>query len=487
MPVPTLARLVGGEWRAPEDGRTIDVTDPADVRHVVARVPAMQAEDVPALYEAAVTGLKAWRRTPALERGAVLRRAADLLRERAPEIVTDLVAEMGKTTAEATVEVTKSADFFDYYASLARLPYGDLLHDARAQTQTSVRTEPVGVVLAITPWNDPLLTPARKLAPALFAGNAVILKPAMETPVVAVHLARALHDAGLPAGVLGLAVGRTDEISKALLSDHRLDALSFTGSTAVGRLLRRQLADSGVRLQTEMGGKNASVVFADADLELAVNTIAAAAFGQAGQRCTATSRVVVLREVADALIAGLVAKAQALRLGPGGEPGTDVGPLVSMRHRDSVRHHLEEAIKDGATVHAGHEEPGGADFVHGCFVAPTVLSIDRPDQAAVWREEVFGPVVVVLAVDDFDGAVAAVEDSQYGLAAAVFTRGLRNAHEFADQVTAGQVSVNLPTTGWDVHMPFGGFRDSGSAFKEQGLAGLRFYTRLKTVAVHYQD
>src|ERR1700742_740915 len=228
MPVPTLARLVGGEWRAPEDGRTIDVTDPADVRRVVARVPAMRAEDVPGLYEAAVAGLSSWRRTPALERGVILKRAADLLRERATEIVADLVAEMGKTTAEATVEVTKSADFFDYYASLARLPYGDLLNDARPGTQTSVRTEPVGVVLAITPWNDPLLTPARKLGPALFTGNAVILKPATETPVVAVHLARALDDAGLPAGVLGLAVGRTDEIAEPLLSDPRLDAVSFT-------------------------------------------------------------------------------------------------------------------------------------------------------------------------------------------------------------------------------------------------------------------
>lgn len=173
MPVPTLARLVGGEWRAPEDGRTIDVTDPADVRRVVARVPTMRAEEVPAVYEAAVTGLRTWRRTPALERGTILRRAADLLGERAPEIVTDLVAEMGKTTAEATVEVTKSADFLDYYASLARLPCGDLLNDARPGTQTSVRTEPVGVVQTVTPWNDPPLTPARKLGPGSVGHRAV--------------------------------------------------------------------------------------------------------------------------------------------------------------------------------------------------------------------------------------------------------------------------------------------------------------------------
>ncbi|HXH96953.1 MAG TPA: aldehyde dehydrogenase family protein, partial [Gaiellaceae bacterium] len=282
----TRANLVGGEWRQALSGEWIDVQDPADIRLIVGRVPAMADADVAELYDRAEEGARAWRETPALERGAVLAAAARLLVERLDEIAFDLVSEMGKTIGEARGEVKKSAEFFEFFAAVARLPYGELLHDGRPDTETSARREPLGVVLAVTPWNDPLLTPARKLAPALIAGNAVILKPATNTPLVALHLARALHDAGLPAGVLGTATGRGSTISRALLGDRRLAAVSFTGGNEVGAELRRSLADTSVRLQTELGGKNAAVVLADADLDLAAATIAAAGFGQAGQRCT---------------------------------------------------------------------------------------------------------------------------------------------------------------------------------------------------------
>jgi alpha-ketoglutaric semialdehyde dehydrogenase len=482
--VRALPRLVAGEWRDAEPDRVIAVLDPADLSHTVATVPAMTPAQVTELYDAAADAAAGWAATSALTRAGILAAAAGLLRARSGEIVADLVAEMGKTTAEATVEVTKAADFFDYYAGLARLPYGQLLHDARERTQTSVRVEPVGVVCAVTPWNDPLLTPARKLAPALSAGNVVVLKPAMDTPLVALHLARALDDAGLPAGVLGLAVGHTAEIADALLGDERIDAVTFTGSTEVGMGLRLRLADRNVRLQTELGGKNASVVLADADLDLAARTIAAASFGQAGQRCTATSRVVVERAVLDEVLARLAELATAATVGPGGAPGTTVGPLVSASHRDSVVGHIETARAEGATIAAGGSAPADARLAGGCFVSPTVVSDVEPGMS-IWRDEVFGPVVAVRVVDDFDAAVEAVNDSRYGLAAAVFTRDLARAHAFADRVRTGQVSVNLPTSGWDVHMPFGGFGDSGSAFKEQGLEGLRFYSRVKTVAIGF--
>lgn len=501
-----FSRLVGGDWREPAGDAALDVADPADLRRVVGRVPAMRAADVPELYEAAAAAADGWRRRPAIARGEVLAGAAALLRERTETIAADLTAEMGKTRAAADGEVAKSAEFLDYYAGLARTPYGSLLPDARPGVQTSVRVEPVGVVLLITPWNDPLLTPARKLAPALAAGNAVIIKPAGQTPIVTLHLARALHDAGLPAGVLGTATGDTAEIAGPLLHDARLAAVSFTGSTRVGRHLRRELADTGVRLQTEMGGKNAAVVLADADLDAAAGAIGAAAFGQTGQRCTATSRVIVVREVSDALIDALGAQAGAARLGPGTDPATEIGPLVSEAQLAGVRAHLDRAARDGVRVAATGEVP--AELSHGCFLAPTVLVLDGAGptgtgmdmagsgtdaagtgatgtDAAIWRDEVFGPVVAVLVVDDLDAAVAAANDSAYGLAAAVYTRDLSAAHTFADRVDAGQIAVNLPTTGWDVHHPFGGFRDSGSAFKEQGIEGLRFYTRLKTVAIGY--
>ncbi|WP_084647271.1 aldehyde dehydrogenase family protein [Parafrankia discariae] len=480
-----VPRLVDGQWRMPAEDACIDVVDPADVRRIVGRVPAMSAGEITELYDAAAKGAQRWRATPLLERARVLVDAAADLRRRRDEIAADLVAEMGKTRAEATVEVVKSADFFDYYASLARQPYGQLIADGRPGTQTSVRNEPLGVVCLITPWNDPLLTPARKAAPALIAGNAVVLKPASETPLVAVHLARSLHDAGLPAGVLGLAVGRISVIEAALLDDPRLAAVSFTGSTAIGRVLRRRLADRNVRVQAELGGKNASVVLADADLDLAVSTVAAASFGQTGQRCTATSRVVVDRKIADEFVAALVNAAAAVRLGAGDDPASTMGPLVSRRHQVDVLAHVERARSQGATIAFGGAAPSDEPLSHGCFVTPTVVT-DVDPSMSIWRDEVFGPVVAVRVVDGFDEAVRAVNDSAYGLAASVFTRDLAQSYAFVDRVDTGQVSVNLPTSGWDVHMPFGGFGDSGgSTVKEQGLEGLRFYSRVKTVAIRF--
>jgi acyl-CoA reductase-like NAD-dependent aldehyde dehydrogenase len=480
----TRANLVGGEWRQALSGEWIDVHDPADVRQLVAQVPAMADADVAQLYERAEEGARTWRETPALERGAILAAAARLLVERLDEIAFDLVSEMGKTIGEARGEVKKSAEFLEFFAAVARLPYGELLHDGRPGTETSARREPLGVVLAVTPWNDPLLTPARKLAPALVAGNAVILKPATNTPLVALHLARALHDAGLPAGVLGTATGRGSSISRALLGDHRLSAVSFTGGNEVGAELRRSLADTNVRLQTELGGKNASVVLADADLDLAATTIASAGFGQAGQRCTATSRVIAERPVVRELVDRLTELAAAQQLGPGVDPETTMGPTVSPEHQREVLQHLERAAREGATARAGGGRPAEERLAHGCFVEPSILD-DVSREMSIWRDEVFGPVLAVHGVDGFDEAVEAANDSRYGLSAAIFTKSLEHAHRFADLAEVGQVAVNLPTSGWDVHMPFGGFRDSGSAFKEQGVDALRFYTRTKTVAIHF--
>ncbi|MFE2427937.1 aldehyde dehydrogenase family protein [Streptomyces sp. NPDC059373] len=477
-----METLSGGQWVASDEW--LDVHDPSDVREPVARVPAMSAQDVTRVYEHAARGFAAWRRTSPFDRARIMFEAARLLRERAATIAEAVVTENGKTLKEADGEVQKAADFFEYYAGLARAGYGTLVHDARPDTRTSFHSEPVGVVLAITPWNDPLLTPARKLAPALGAGNAVVLKPASETPMSALHLARALHDAGLPAGVLGVVTGRIGRISAALTEDPRIAAVTFTGSNSVGEGLRRALADRNVRFQAEMGGKNATVVLADADLSAAARAVIAAGFGQSGQRCTATSRVLVERSVHKEFTDLLLAEVAALRLGPGTAPDTAVGPLVSTGQRESVLADIERAVREGATVLAGGDTPKDEAHAHGCFVNPTVLG-DVTREMSVWRDEVFGPVLVVRPVDGPDEAVEEVNDSGFGLAAALFTRDLAAAHRFADEADCGQIAVNTTTTGWDVHHPFGGFRDSGSPFKEQGTDALRFYTRVKTVAFHF--
>ncbi|WP_329617630.1 aldehyde dehydrogenase family protein [Streptomyces brevispora] len=480
----TVETLLGGEWVA--SGEWIDVHDPADLRAPAFRVPALSPADVTRAYDHAEAGAVLWRRTGPIERGAVLSGAARLLRERVEEIAADVATENGKTRAEARGEALKAADFLEYYAGLVgRGGYGTLLHDVRPDTRTSAQQEPLGVVLAITPWNDPLITPARKLAPALAAGNAAVLKPATETPVSGLHLARALHDAGLPAGVLNVVTGRTGEISEALLGDPRIAAVTFTGGNAVGDRLRERFAIRNIRFQGELGGKNASVVLADADLAKAARTVVAASFGQAGQRCTATSRVIVQREVYLKFTGLLLDEVAALRTGPGLAEGTTMGPLSGPRQRDAVLVAIGGAVEQGATVIAG----GAGDEeqtlpAHGCFVRPTVLADVTPTMD-IWRDEVFGPVLALRAVDSFDEAVEAVNDSAFGLAAAVFTKDLGAAHRFADRAECGQIAVNLTTPGWDVHHPFGGFRDSGSPFKEQGTEALRFYTRVKTVAIHF--
>jgi aldehyde dehydrogenase (NAD+) len=442
----------------------------------------MTAADVTAAYSLARTAFATWRRTGPLDRAAVLARCAGLIRDRAEDGAVILVRENGKTLAEARVEVAKTADFLDYYASFARQPWGELLADARPGTQTSARVEPVGVVLAICPWNDPLITPARKLGPALIAGNTVLLKAASQTPMIANWLVRLFAEARLPDGVVQVITGRNVEISDALLASP--DAVTFTGSNEVGGYLRRALADRNVRLQGELGGKNVSVVLADADLDLAAATVASAAFAQAGQRCTATSRLIVEASVASALAGRLRDRVAEIVVGPGLDPATTMGPLSYAAHRDGVLEHIERARKEGGEVVAGGSRPASDALSYGCYVQPTLVNV-TPAQS-LWRDEVFGPVLAITTATGFDDAVRLANDTAFGLAAAVFTTSLTSANRFLEEAEAGQVAVNLPTAGWDVHHPFGGFRESGSPFKEQGAPGLRFYTRIKTTAVRYQ-
>jgi acyl-CoA reductase-like NAD-dependent aldehyde dehydrogenase len=480
--LPQHPNLVAGTWRPSASGAWIDVHDPADERQVFAQVPAMTAADIQEVYAAAVEGAATWAATAPVARGRVLLRAAHLLRERQAEVAHDLSREMGKTLAEAMGEVGKSADFLEYCGGLGRAPQGDLLSDERPGVRAWTVREPVGVVLAICPWNDPLLTPARKLGPALIAGNAVILKPASYTPVVSLHLARALADAGLPSGVLGTVTGSGREISPALLGDPALDAVSFTGSNAVGEELARELVGRPVKLLAELGGKNAAVVLADADLDLAAATIAAAAFAQAGQRCTATSRVLVAPEVLEPLLEHLRRLAEAFVLGAGVSVSTTMGPVVAPGALQDIAGFVDRARAHGAEILTGGARADGARLEHGNFFAPTILANVQPHQE-IWTEEVFGPVIAVSTAEGLDAAVAAVNASRYGLAASIFTTSLPSAMSFIDGAATGHVSVNLPTSGWDVHMPFGGWKDSGSGAKEQGLEGVAWYTRTKTVAL----
>jgi acyl-CoA reductase-like NAD-dependent aldehyde dehydrogenase len=471
---------VGGGWIRARS--YFEVREPSYWETIIGRVPALDSDAVRAGYTTAREGARIWGSTNALERGRTLFGAAALLRERSGSLAELLARENGKTLAEATGEVGKAAEFFEFYAGLARLPYGDLIHDARPNTTTTVRHEPVGLVLAITPWNDPLLTPARKVAPALAAGNAVMLKPASDTPMIAIELTRVLVDAGLPPQVITTITGQASQIGDALVDSSEIDAITFTGSTDVGLDLQRRVAGRNIRVQCEMGGKNAAIVLADADLDLAAQTIAAAGFAQAGQRCTATSRVLVDASVKDAFVERLVTIANSMTPGPSLDPGTVVGPMVSRSQQSEVIGHVSTALSEGATVLAGGNAGEGEILARGCYVLPTVVD-DVTADMQIWRQEVFGPVVAVLSVSSLDEAIELANASEYGLSAALFTKSLASSDEFLRRIEAGQAAVNLPTSGWDVHQPFGGFKLSGSPFKEQGLDALGFYTRTKTCAV----
>lgn len=474
--------LVAGEWVDSRTGETIEDRNPADTGEVVGLFPSMSVEDAHRAVEAASAAFQTWKGMTPVARGAILRRAAELIRERTETIARDLTREMGKTLREARGEVTRASYFFDYYGAFGRLPIGDYLPDERDGVFTFTMREPLGVVLIIAPWNDPALTPARKLAPALIAGNTVVLKPATLTPLSAWHLIRALHDAGMPKGVVNMVTGPARTVGNALLDHPEIKGVTFTGSTAVGLEIQVRVAGRNIRVQTEMGGKNAMVVLRDADPTLAAELAAAAGFGQSGQRCTATSRVIVERQAKDAFMGAFVGATKRISVGPGLEESTTMGPVVDKSQLDTVLQAVETGKLEGAAVAFGGERLRGERYERGYFVEPTILENVSP-KMTVAQEEIFGPVVAVMEAVDVDEAIAIVNGTRYGLSAAVVTRSLSAAHAFARGVETGCVAVNLPTVGWDVHVPFGGFKDSGSAFKEHGIEGLQFYQRVKSVAM----
>lgn len=472
-------------WPPSKSGNWMDRHNPANSTDLVSRAPAMDADDVQFALERAVEGVAAQRALTRHERGQALIAAALLIRENSEDLAKLITRENGKTLAESRIEVGFTATAFEYFGHLARHPIGSVLSDRRQDSTAWTQWEPLGVVAIITPWNDPLATPARKIAPALLTGNSVLFKPAKETPLSSLQLTAALHDSGVPEKALNLLLGPSSEVSGPLLDSEEVRAISFTGSTAVGLELDRSLAGKTTRLQTEMGGKNATYVHADADVDLAVSTILGSACGQSGQRCTATSRVIAHASVEAELVGRLTKAADDIKLGPGLEEGVDMGPLVSAEHLESVLAAIETATNEGATIATGGSrvETNGLD--RGFFIAPTVLTGVRRE-TTIWREEVFAPVLSVSTASTLDEGIALTNDSAYGLSSSIFTTDLGVAHEFIDSVDTGQVAVNLPTGSWDIHMPFGGFKSSGSSFKENSTEGLRFYSRLKSVAMKYK-
>ncbi len=481
----TYQNFIGGEWVGAASGRTFQTRNPADTREVVAEYPLSGAEDASQAVAAARIALPGWAGMTAVARGRVLSKASQLLEARKPELAELLTREEGKTLAEATGEVQRATDIFRFFGGLSYTLGGQTIpHDLPGNLLYTTRS-PLGVVALITPWNFPIAIPVWKIAPALVAGNVVVIKPASQTPALALEIARTLAEAGLPKGVLNVVVGEGRSVGAELATNPDVAGLSFTGSYGVGHQIHQQLAQRMARSQMEMGGKNPTIVLADGDLDLAARLVAIAGFGLTGQACTATSRVIVDKSVADTFAAKLVEKAKAIVIGNGLKQGVTMGPAVSEQQLDGNLKYVEIAQQEGATLIHGGARLTDGDLAHGWFMQPTILGNVKP-KSRIACEEVFGPVVGIIPVDGFEEAIRVANSVDVGLSASIVTRDIKKAMLYAERIEAGVVKINQISTGLALQAPFGGVKKSSTdSFKEQGAGAIEFYSRVKTVYLDY--
>lgn len=477
---------IGGEHVAPSGGAYMDVRNPADTTILLGRAPASTPEDASQALAAARAALGNWAGMPAPERGRVMHRAANMLEQDADEWAAALSSEEGKTRLEARGEVIRAVELLRYNAGEAWRVGGDLLPSDTPHTLLYSIKVPVGVCSIITPWNFPLSVPVWKIAPALVTGNTVVWKPAEATPLIALRFGELMHQAGLPPGVFNIVCGVGRELGDILTTDERIDAVSFTGSYATGHGVYQKTARRMTRTHLELGGKNPLIVAADADVEKAVMIAARGGFGVTGQACTATSRVIVERPLLDAFSKGLAEVARNWNVGPGLADGVQMGPAISAEQRTKDLMYIEIAQDEGARLLAGGSAPDGGAFANGYFVQPTVLIDVEPD-TRIAQEEVFGPVISVLAADTLDDAFRIANDVEYGLSASIVTNDIRKAMRYVEQAEAGMVKVNQITSSASLQAPFGGFKHSGSGmFREMGKGAVDFYTKVKTVWIDGQ-
>lgn len=475
----TFFNYIDGEWTACQSGRTFDNINPADTDDVVGRFQASAAADGEAAVAAAAAAFEGWNNTPIGRRAAILNRAAQQLEANADSIARELTREEGKALSLARDEVLRSAQTLRFYAVEGQTFTGESFPNDDGDMLVYTQREPLGVATVISPWNFPISIPARKIAPALITGNTVVFKPSSDAPLSGYRLAEALIDAGLPKGVLNFITGSAADVGAAITQASAVRAISFTGSTRAGEQIHRSVPLT-TRTQMELGGKNPLLVMEDADLDQAVELTIKGGFSLSGQACTGTSRVLVAESVREAYTEKLLARVKTLKIGSGMTPGMDLGPLATRNQLDNVLRYIDIG-KSEATLLCGGERLSGPEFDNGFYVSPAVFT-DVTQDMRIAREEIFGPVIAIIAFSDYADAIAKANDTEYGLAAAIVTRNPSYMHRFALDIEAGTVKINRTTTGNLVNAPFGGLkRSSTSTFRESGRTGLEFYTQIKTV------
>ncbi|MFT4067370.1 aldehyde dehydrogenase family protein [Paraburkholderia sp.] len=476
---PEFRNHIAGEWTASVTGRTFPNVNPADTRDIVGRFQASSVDDARAALAAASSAFAAWRRTPVAQRARILNGAAVWLEQHADAFARELTREEGKPLAQSRDEILRSAQVLRFYAVEGQSFSGETFPSDDPEMTVHTQREPLGVVTVITPWNFPVSIPARKIAPALIAGNTVIFKPSSDAPLIGYRLTEAFVQAGIPAGVLNFVTGRASEIGAAITEAPAVRAVSFTGSTAAGEQIHRAVPLT-TRTQMELGGKNPLIVMDDADLDRAVDLTIKGGFSLTGQACTGTSRVLVMESVREAFTEKLLARVKNLKIGSGMMPGMDIGPLATQKQLDTVLDYVASGKAEATHLYGG-ERLTAPGYEHGYYITPAIFT-DVTQSMRICREEIFGPVIAIVAVTSYEDAIAKANDTEYGLSAAIATSNPRYMHRFADDIEAGTVKINRTTTGNAINAPFGGLkRSSTSTFRESGRGGLEFYTQIKTV------
>ena len=486
MAAKVYKNLIGGEWAESRSGQTFENKNPANIKDVVGVFPRSNKDDVNEAVEAAKNAFERWRLTPAPRRGEIIFRCAQILEERKEEYAREMTREMGKVLKETRGDVQEAIDTAFYMAGEGRRLDGHTVPSELPNKFAMAMRVPLGVVGMITPWNFPMAIPSWKIFPALICGNTCVIKPAEDTPLSTVNLVRALIDAGLPHGVVNIVHGFGPEAGAPLLDHPDVRAISFTGSSEVGRIVGEAAARNFKPCSLEMGGKNAIIVLNDANVDLAIEGAIWGGFGTTGQRCTAASRLIVQRGIYDQFADKFVSRAKALKVGPGLDEQNDMGPQINEQQIETTRKYIDIGKGEGAKLLSGGSRITSGSLGDGYFFEATIFG-DANAKMRVAQEEIFGPVVSIIPTNSLEQAVEISNGVAYGLSSAVYTRDVNRAFEAMRDLHTGITYINAPTIGAEVHLPFGGTKATGNGHREGGIGAIDFYTQWKAIYVDYSD
>jgi len=479
----TFQNYINGQWVDASSGETFESRNPARQADLIGHFPSSGEDDVAAAVAAAKEAYSSWRLMPAPKRGEILKRVGDIMTERKAEISRAMTREMGKPFFETKGDVQEAIDTAYYAMTMGRQLFGHTVPSEMDNKFNMTVRRPIGVCGLITAWNFPVAVPTWKMFPAILSGNTVVFKPSEDAPHSGMLLVQVMHDAGVPPGVVNLVQG-AGVTGQAIVNHPDVAAISFTGSSETGAGIAASAAARHARVSLEMGGKNPAIVMEDADLDLAMEGLIWGAYGTTGQRCTATSRLIVHEDVHDELVARIEAKATTLKLGYGNDDDTEMGPLINQKALEKVTSYMDVAREDGATIHFGGERATGEGLEDGFFFQPTLFTnVTRNMRVA--REEIFGPVLSVIKVKSFDEAIEVANDVAYGLSSAVYTNHIARAFKALRDIDAGITYINGPTIGAEAHMSFGGVKATGNGHREGGWEVYDFYTETKTCYIDF--